>query len=40
MPASYGGRISSVVDVQMKEGNMKKWSAQGWHWHHFFQAYG
>jgi hypothetical protein len=29
MPASYGGRISSVVDVQMKEGNMKKWSAQG-----------
>lgn len=29
MPASYGGRISSVVDVQMKEGNMKKWSVQG-----------
>lgn len=29
MPANYGGRISSVVDVQMKEGNMKKWSATG-----------
>jgi hypothetical protein len=29
MPADYGGRISSVVDVQMKEGNMKKWSAAG-----------
>ncbi|MBL7779383.1 MAG: TonB-dependent receptor [Chitinophagales bacterium] len=29
MPANYGGRISSVVDVQMKEGNMKKWSVTG-----------
>lgn len=29
MPANYGGRISSVVDVQMREGNMKKWSATG-----------
>lgn len=29
MPAEYGGRISSVVDVQMKEGNTKKWSASG-----------
>lgn len=29
MPAEYGGRISSVVDVQMKEGNMKKWSVSG-----------
>ncbi len=29
MPADYGGRISSVVDVQMKEGNMKKWSVAG-----------
>ncbi|MCS6934496.1 MAG: TonB-dependent receptor [Chitinophagales bacterium] len=29
MPANYGGRISSVVDVQMKEGNMKRWSATG-----------
>lgn len=29
MPAEYGGRISSVVDVQMKEGNMKKWNVEG-----------
>lgn len=29
MPAEYGGRISSVVDVQMKNGNMKKWSVSG-----------
>jgi outer membrane receptor for ferrienterochelin and colicin len=29
MPANYGGRISSVVDVKMKEGNMKKWTAEG-----------
>ncbi len=29
MPAEYGGRISSVVDVQMKEGNMRKWDVEG-----------
>ncbi len=29
MPAKYGGRISSVVDVGMKEGNMKKYEAEG-----------
>ncbi len=29
MPADYGGRISSVVDVKMKEGNMKKWNVEG-----------
>ncbi len=29
MPADYGGRISSVLDVQMKEGNMKKWNVDG-----------
>lgn len=29
MPAEYGGRISSVVDVKMKEGNMKSWQAEG-----------
>ncbi len=29
MPANYGGRISSVVDVQMKEGNMKRWNVEG-----------
>lgn len=29
MPASYGGRLSSVVDVQMKEGNDKKFVAEG-----------
>ncbi|HKK62359.1 MAG TPA: TonB-dependent receptor [Bacteroidales bacterium] len=29
LPAKYGGRLSSVVDIQMKEGNNKKWAAQG-----------
>lgn len=29
MPANYGGRISSVLDVSMKEGNMKKWNVEG-----------
>src|SRR5687767_6094977 len=29
MPAQYGGRISSVLDVAMKEGNMKKFEAEG-----------
>ena len=25
-PASYGGRLSSVLDIRMKEGNLKKYS--------------
>ena len=29
MPANYGGRLSSVIDVSMKEGNMKKFHAEG-----------
>lgn len=29
MPAYYGGRLSSVVDVTMKEGNNKQYHAQG-----------
>lgn len=29
MPANYGGRLSSVVDVTMKEGNMKKYQVEG-----------
>ncbi|MBX9784611.1 MAG: TonB-dependent receptor [Chitinophagaceae bacterium] len=29
MPANYGGRISSVVDIAMKEGNNKKYQAEG-----------
>jgi TonB dependent receptor/CarboxypepD_reg-like domain/TonB-dependent Receptor Plug Domain len=28
-PANYGGRLSSVVDVYMKEGNMKEFHAEG-----------
>jgi len=24
-PARYGGRLSSIVDIKMKEGNLKKW---------------
>ncbi|WP_143306734.1 TonB-dependent receptor [Chitinophaga vietnamensis] len=29
MPANYGGRLSSVVDVSMKEGNNKEWQGEG-----------
>lgn len=29
MPANYGGRLSSVLDISMKEGNMKKYHAEG-----------
>ncbi|MGB0521975.1 MAG: TonB-dependent receptor [Flammeovirgaceae bacterium] len=29
MPAKYGGRLSSVLDIRMKEGNNQKFSASG-----------
>ncbi len=29
MPAYYGGRVSSVVDIQMKEGNNKSYAVEG-----------
>lgn len=29
MPAMYGGRLSSVLDIHMKEGNAKRWSGSG-----------
>lgn len=29
MPSNYGGRLSSVVDVSMKEGNMKEYHVDG-----------
>ncbi len=29
MPANYGGRLSSVVDIQMKDGNNKRFAASG-----------
>ncbi len=29
MPAKYGGRLSSVLDITMKEGNMKEYHAEG-----------
>jgi len=29
IPAQYGGRLSSVIDLRMKEGNNKKMSASG-----------
>ncbi|WP_375578965.1 TonB-dependent receptor [Marivirga tractuosa] len=28
-PARYGGRLSSVIDINMKDGNMKNWQAEG-----------
>ncbi|MEE2930967.1 MAG: TonB-dependent receptor [Bacteroidota bacterium] len=29
MPAKYGGRLSSVLDISMKEGNNKKYETEG-----------
>jgi hypothetical protein len=29
IPAQYGGRLSSVLDVQLKDGNMRNWSGKG-----------
>lgn len=29
IPATYGGRLSSVLDVRQKEGNMKKFAGEG-----------
>jgi hypothetical protein len=29
MPAQYGGRLSSILDVRLKEGNAKKFTAAG-----------
>jgi CarboxypepD_reg-like domain/TonB dependent receptor/TonB-dependent Receptor Plug Domain len=29
MPAEYGGRLSSVLDITMKDGNNKKFTAEG-----------
>ncbi len=29
IPAQYGGRLSSILDVRMKEGNSKRFSGQG-----------
>ena len=29
IPARYGGRIASILDVRMKEGNNKRFSASG-----------
>lgn len=28
-PARYGGRLSSVIDIRMKEGSQKKWQGTG-----------
>ncbi len=28
-PARYGGRLSSVLDIRLKDGNMKKYKASG-----------
>lgn len=29
IPAKFGGRISSVLDIQMKEGDLEKWTVRG-----------
>ncbi|MDZ7647147.1 MAG: Plug domain-containing protein [Cytophagales bacterium] len=41
VPAEYGGRISSVLDVTTREGNKRKWGGSGGispdHWTICFQ---
>jgi CarboxypepD_reg-like domain/TonB-dependent Receptor Plug Domain len=32
IPAQYGGRLASLLDVRMKEGNNKEFEANGGHW--------
>lgn len=29
MPANYGGRLSSVLDISMKDGNLRKYNVEG-----------
>lgn len=29
IPARYGGRLSSALDIHMREGNLKRWSGSG-----------
>src|SRR5690606_28082375 len=29
IPAQFGGRISSVMDIAMNDGNQKKWTTEG-----------
>lgn len=29
IPAQFGGRLSSLMDIRMNEGNMKQWSVRG-----------
>ena len=29
IPAAYGGRLSSLLDVRMKDGNMKRFGVSG-----------
>src|SRR5690606_24689748 len=29
IPSEYGGRLSSILDVRMRDGNMKKYSVSG-----------
>ena len=29
MPSNYGGRLSSVLDITMKDGNYKSFQADG-----------
>ena len=38
LPASSGGRLASVLDVRIREGNSKQLQPQGRHWHTFKQA--
>jgi hypothetical protein len=29
MPAKYGGRVSSVMDIELKQGSMEKFNVSG-----------
>ncbi len=32
IPARYGSRVSSVLDIYQKEGNSKRFKNEWWHW--------
>ena len=35
IPAEFGGRISSVLDIRSKEGDRERWGRKWWHRDHF-----
>ena len=36
MPAQYGGRLSSVLDIKMNDGNNQDFACKRWNWSYRF----